>query len=72
MGTNQPLIDRLRRVATMIDNWNREINPPYTDWSALMDQAADAIEALEADDDETDETGYNEGANHRRVMGWPS
>jgi hypothetical protein len=71
MGTNQPLIDRLRRVATMIDNWNREINPPYTDWSALMDQAADAIEALEADD-EADETGYNEGANHRRVMGWPS
>jgi len=52
MGENQQLIDRLRRVATMIDGWNSEINPPLTDWSALMDMAADAIEALEAEEEE--------------------
>ena len=46
MGQNEDLILRLRRTATVIDAWDLQDNPPLTDWSALMDDAADALEAL--------------------------
>ena len=41
------LIERLRRVAVEVSEWDPEINAPYNDWADLMDEAARALEMRE-------------------------
>jgi hypothetical protein len=40
---------RLRRAADECSAWDPDMNPPLTDWSMLMEEAADALD--EAEDD---------------------
>jgi len=40
---------RLRATAIECSAWDTDLNPPYTDWSMLMEEAADALD--EAEDD---------------------
>ena len=47
---NEMLIERLRAVATLMTEWDTNVNPPLTDWADLMDEAADALEAVEEDE----------------------
>lgn len=49
---NEHLIERLRRVATICSEWDLSDTPPFADWSELMDEAADALEAMEEEDGE--------------------
>jgi hypothetical protein len=41
---------RLRAAAIECSAWDTDLNPPFTDWSMLMEEAADALD--EAEDDE--------------------
>jgi hypothetical protein len=49
------LINRLRRASGALADWRTHTVRSHhlDDWSILMDEAADAIEALEEEDDET-------------------
>ena len=49
MNETKALVKRLRRAADAISDWDPDERPLYTDWSSLMEDAADAIEALEDD-----------------------
>jgi len=44
------LSNRLRLASMVTDDWDSEIlPPPVHDWAVLMEEAADALEALESD-----------------------
>ena len=45
------LSKRLRLASTAADDWDYESmsDPPVYDWAELMEEAADALEALEGD-----------------------
>lgn len=45
------LIERLRRAATAMEEWDSSMNPPYSDWSTLMEEAADVLESLTEEED---------------------
>jgi hypothetical protein len=49
------LVNRLRQAAAECSSWDNGLNPPLTEWSDLMDEAANAIEELE------DDLPFNEG-----------
>ena len=40
---NSDLIERLRSAATAASGWDPTDNAPYTEWSDLLDEAADAL-----------------------------
>ena len=43
------LRQRLRLAADECSAWDTDLNPPYTDWSMLMEEAADALDEVEDD-----------------------
>jgi hypothetical protein len=48
---NEALIKRLRNTANAVVDWDDDnLNPPFTEWAALLDEAADALEAFEEDE----------------------
>jgi hypothetical protein len=38
---------RLRAAAIECSEWDVDLNPPFTDWSMLMEEAADALDEAE-------------------------
>lgn len=45
------LIQRLRAAAQECSAWDINLNPPYTSWSDLLDEAADAIASMPPPDE---------------------
>lgn len=41
------LVERLRQAAAECSGWDTGLNPPFTEWSDLMDEAANKLEQIE-------------------------